>query len=1208
MRIQRLELHGFKSFVEPTSLHLGPGIAAVVGPNGCGKSNVIDAIRWTLGEQSPGTLRGKAMADVIFSGAQGRPPANFAEVSLIFDNSDGSFGGRYRRYGEIAVTRRLDRSGASAYSINRQRCRLKDVVELFVDTGVGARAYSIIEQGRVGFVVSARPEERKLLIDEVAGVNRFKGQRSEAERRMKETRANLVRVADLSGELDRQRTSLSAQARKAERFMELRDKWKETAVRALLIDVAQLLRRRRDLSAEATGAASALDESEAAVVAAETASSEALAAADELRHRVAARRTRRAQLMAAVRAADESAKERGEEAAGLTDRIEGLGAELADLERSDRGSVRLRDASAKAAAEARERFADAKSRQGQVLSEASIAAGRARAASAALEEGKQRQLQCMTAAARERNSLTLLARRLEDIADELAGEARSRTDQERREQDAEERVGVAAAQLLTSQASRGDARSARDAAEHALNRLQTDAQVAQVRATAAEREASAVQALLAAETELVETLAGAQPGIRALVDWLRGPGLTSKAGAGFEGVVADLLTVPVGLEEAAELALDDRVDGAVFSTPQALRAAARWLEVNRPGRAVLILLAGSHSGAGLGGRVTSGASPLAAQLLGSVEIFDSMDDATLTPGAIGVVPPLGAVDGLVVRIGGGSKGSPLARRARVHQLVGRSAGADAERVRSQEAADRARAAVVEARATSRARIEQLHAAELAELGCRRDLDAARADRRAMEEEAAKAVTRRARFEESRSRLSLELERVTVVAAETESRQAALEGELQALHGALRAAEEGSSEATARATTAQLDLAEARHEAATLEREHRRANEELGQREQRRTRIQRELGAARSRASLVAQRTATARESATRSRSELDEVETAHPALESELQAAQELAALTRARLTSFRQSAVQARSRTMRSSNELARLDARLELLTRRGDEEFAIEAEALAAALLDEGQTSVDVATGPDRPVLSIALGRSELDGDPKELGKVAARLARQADEFGAVNMAAAQEFAEVDERWRELTRQRDDLDAALADIRRAIRTIEDETRQRFREAFEAVAQRFAQLYPRLVGGGQAELLLTAPDDLLETGVEIRVEPPGKRLQNLQLLSGGEKAMAAIAFVFAIFEVKPSPFCLLDEVDAPLDESNSRRFNSMLSELATTTQFMVITHNRTTMEVADVLYGVTMQSPGVSSVVSVRVDERGPADRMRGPAGEEHS
>ena len=1204
MRIKRLELRGFKSFVDPTALHLGPGIAAVVGPNGCGKSNVIDAIRWTLGEQSPSTLRGKAMADVIFAGSQGRPRANQAEVTIVFDNADGAFGGKHARYAEVEVTRRLERSGQSTYAINRQKCRLKDIVGLFVDTGVGARAYSIIEQGRVGFVISARPEERKLLIDEVAGVNRFKGQRTEAERRMKETRENLVRVADLEGEMERRRDVLAAQARKAEKFLELRTRWKQEAVTAAVLAGAELLGRQRERKKVYDGVAERQASEVASVENLGSRLTELREEADRARNELSSHRERRASLQATVRAAGEREKERAEEQASLAERLEVLQREHVDLQAATTSSAELLSEVSEAARISRENLGGVRAALDESQRKVTACQDAARGARASQEEAKQRQLEAMTAAARQRNSVTLLRRRLEDIAEERRREAEDLRGSDAEKAASERELDVARAALSAAVAARGEAMAGAERSGDGLTEArQRDAAAREQVGEKASRLAKS-EAALAAERELVESLAGARPGLRALVEHLRGPGSETAAGQGFLGVVADLLVVPEGLEVAVELALGDRVDAAVFRNREALAAALAWVDAESPGRVVLLHLDTPLVRDGLATRVQGhpDAPDLPAQLLGGVQLVERLEELPLPDGTTAVHPPSARARSaaVLVRTADAQRGL-LARRGRMRHLAEAVETDRAAHEKAQAELQRSKKAVEEAESEQARATAAVHEAQLVELGRTRDLESAERARQALRDEERRAEERRDRLRQTAERLAGELQRVGQELEATDGRRSALDAEIASLRDVVAEAEKTLAHATARSTQTQLELVTARHDAATAERDLRRLREELDQRQRRRQRIERDVAGARTRLARLAERSESSEEALAEARAELGAMELAEPGLNRSADEAAAAAALHQQSLATARATLGQTREELGRLGSEVGRLEARLEFAAQRATEQFQIGLVESAGKLLDEGQTEHRLSAGPGRPPLRVLV--SSEDGPADVRASKAARLAREADALGAVNMAAAEEYAEIDGRYRELRAQREDLEEALADLRRAIRRIEQETRQRFAAAFDAVSRRFGALYPRLVGGGRAELTLTDPDDLMATGVEIRVEPPGKRLQNLQLLSGGEKAMAAIAFVFAIFEVKPSPFCLLDEVDAPLDEANSRRFNAMLSELSATTQFVVITHNRTTMEVADVLYGVTMQTPGVSSVVSVRVDAEDPAVRMRGPS-----
>lgn len=1203
MRIKRLELQGFKSFVEPTVFQFGPGISAVVGPNGCGKSNVIDAIRWTLGEQSPSTLRGRAMSDVIFAGSEGRAPANHAQVSLVFDNTDESFGGRYRRFAEIEVTRRLDRSGGSTYSINRKRCRLKDVTELFVDTGVGARAYSIIEQGRVGFVVNARPDERRVLIDEVAGINRFKSQRVEAERRMEQTRANLLRVADLVGEMGRQREALGAQAETARAFLDLRRQWKEASLHAALAEAVLGVEEQRELKRRTEALAADLERAAAGAREAEAARELATDALNSAREALSEHRSELRAVSARLDSAQREGGARSEEIEELRQRIQRLEGESDELSTQAKSLAAKQADAAKQAEDATGRLAEARAAQATALAREESARSDAQAAHARVEEAKQRLLGAMTEAARHRNAIALLTRRVEDAREEIAGEQRADEEDGARLEAARARLAEAIASLDERAARRGAAVQRRAEAEQAEKAAERAQREARKEVDAAERARASLAARLDAEEQLVASLEGAEPGLKALVDHVAA---TPALASGFVGVVADLVDVPAGREAEIELALGDRIEAAVFSDRDALRAAVRWMLEQDAGRATLLLLDPDASATGddLASSLDA-TDPLTRQLLGGIRRVDSVD-ALLDGGDRLLLPAARILDG-AIEVGRRSEGGHLARRTRVRELTEALAVSDTERSALQEQADRAEASLREARLARQVAASGVHEAELEELAGRRDRDEAQRGVASAEGEQQRARERRERLEATLERLTAELQRARAANTEAEAAHEALERELAGLRDGVGERDRLATEAAREATAARVRLAEVRQEAAALERDARRIEEELEGVRSRSRRAQEEVGrAARRLETLLSRRGALDEE-----RGELAQRQTtlqsATEGLEAALATAEAGEKQARALEAEARSGRDRVGTEAARVERDIARLEARLEALARSGAAELDLDLLALAPKLLDGQRVEVSVTSSPGHPPLLFSLERADLPERPQTAAKQAERLLAKADALGAVNLAAATEYEEIDGRWQELNSQQDDLEAALADLVRAIARIEKETRSRFREAFDAVAKRFAAIYPRLVGGGRAELSLTEPDALLTTGIEIRVEPPGKRLQNLQLLSGGEKAMAAIALVFAIFEVKPSPFCLLDEVDAPLDEANSRRFNGMLGELSTGTQFLVITHNRTTMEVADVLYGVTMQTPGVSSVVAVSMEEAGSAATIAAPEeGEE--
>ena len=1173
MRIRRIELQGFKSFVDSTVFQLAPGICSVVGPNGAGKSNIIDAIKWTLGEQSASTLRGRAMEDVIFSGSEDRSPAARAEVTLVFDNADGRFGGRYARFDEVQVSRRLDRSGRSDYAINKTSARLKDVVDLFLDSGVGARGYSIIEQGRVGFVVNSKPEDRRVLIDEVAGINRFKSQRAESERRMHRTRENLLRVRDLLGEMGRQRSSLQRAARKATRYRELRSAWKAASLKALAGQALQAAERVQAGQIACDAVADGETELDGRLTEAREAQQARDSVARGIRDEHEALTERRAELSGRLTLRQREHQFRSEEQRGLEARLARIEGDIDEM-RAREGAVE------KSASAARTELTRA--REGLTRLEAAVnEAGQdeasqrdaARAQRRRIDSLKSQALEARAAAAKAANLAELLSRQMGQ------GEA-SLGDHDRRAGDHEAHQARLATQLseATSQAVlRAEAwRVARSTVAGASETLAAARRAADRARTARDAARLAVQeqrARFASLQELLDGLAGFGDGVRAF--------LVAHGGSDdVHGAVAELLRVPGPLEDAVETALGSLLQGLVVRE-EALDSLADWVEASGLERLALVVPDPSLLATGLASRIEADVPGLAPVLLNGVGEEGGHRSVTASGrlregGVLWVGRHTGAGEGV------------LARRREAADLeveVARAQSALASREEELIAASASASAAVAALDAARV---HAHACELRSLEGRRDEDEARQAGRRATSEAAQAADARAELVARLEAWGGEAVQARAEAASLDDVGATHEFEAARHRDGLADAERSVSRAAAQANALRVEHASLQQVAAGRLRDLRRLEAEAADLDRRMSRATADRGAA------VARRLQLDADLA-RLRSQASALEEERAALAQELVdadqrkaevgAAEQSAAVA---LASLRRDLDTARSDRIEREVALAEARAGLQALADRAAAEFDLQLGSLLEAVGSDTPPTVEF-RGDGRVVL-----RPE-DLEPDAIARHArdaAAQARRLEAVGPVNLGAPAEFEEIDARFQELQGQNDDLEKALKDLQRAIARIEKETRERFSDAFERVAARFAALYPRLVGGGRAELRMTRPEAPLETGVDIVVEPPGKRLQNLTLLSGGEKAMAAIALVFAIFQVKPSPFCLLDEVDAPLDEANSRRFNDMLREMAAETQFVVITHNRTTMEVADVLYGVTMQRPGVSSLVSVKLDD----------------
>lgn len=1187
MRIRRVELRGFKSFTDRTTFQFGPGICGIVGPNGCGKSNVIDALKWTLGEQSASTLRGKAMEDVIFAGSDSRAPAGMAEVLVAFDNSDGSFGGRYARFSEIQVGRRLHRGGKSEYLLNNTSARLKDIVDLFLDSGVGARAYSIIEQGRVGLIVNAAPAERRVLIDEVAGINRFKAQRVEAERRMEKTRENLIRVADLVGEMERQRSALQRQAARALRYRQLRAEWKAASLQALSGVSLRHRHRLGDLERESTRLSRAVEAALQALEQSEARAAEAGKAAGRARALHTALREQRAE---AARKRDLKAREREfrqEERRSIQDRLARSAEDVQEM-RGRIGSLREETARMESSlAEQLQRLVrDENNLEAAAALEADLRA-RAKASRSEVEAAKARSVEAMTAGARARSEAAILQAQVEDLDRQLADASSALASGDEETGLLQAAAATAKSGLVDSRAAREEAKKSREQASWAVEEARAGQKAAQTARDQAAGAHARARARLDSLTELLERYEGFGEGVRRLM-----ARYAPADDSGVVGVVADLLQPPEGQESRFEAALGDRLAAVVLRDRGAVIRAARWLETEGLDRVVLIALEPRPAPAGsLAAQVSSKREGLAGQLLGTSLSVGDLEAAVVAQPGVRITPLGARAEGAELRAGTASDAAAgmLERRRVARDLAVECEGLAAVEAQAEASLTEA-AAAVGARIAERDRLAALaHQAELAELAARRDA----AEAAAAVERARSASDRMKREREAaqgrRQRLVDQLEAARSVAVSAEARGAELDGGLDTLRVAADEVGTQSEQASEAATALRVQVAALRQTAAGSQREHRRLQGQLDELERRveRADIDREAGQARlgqlgddierlaaEAAQLEAELVSLDSQSGVSDR-DRGAAEQSHEGALQAVRAAQE--SVDAARKLEGRIDVGLAEVRTALSGlRERAAADFDVDL-----DEILDILARGDACPVEFKGEGSVVLRADEVLPADATQAFEREAE-----------RLQASVQRLGAVNLAAATEFEEIDARFQELNGQKEDLEKALADLKKAIAKIERETRDRFKEAFEAVAQRLGQLYPRLVGGGRAELTMTEPDDLLATGIDMQVEPPGKKPQNLNLLSGGEKAMAAIALVFAIFQVKPSPFCLLDEVDAPLDEANSRRFNVMLREMAAETQFVVITHNRTTMEVADRLYGVTMQKAGISSVVSVKLED----------------
>ena len=1192
MKIRRLEISGFKSFADRIVFSFDDGVTGVVGPNGCGKSNVVDAIRWAMGEQSAKHLRGRAMEDVIFSGSESRPATGMAEVSLTFQNDGRMVPPQYAGFGEITVSRRLFRNGDSEYEINKTPCRLLDITELFLGTGVGTRAYSIIEQGRIGLIVSAKPEDRRAIIEEAAGVTKYKARRKQAERKLEATSQNLLRLGDVVGEVGKRLQSLERSAKRAEKFRELR---------AELRDLELLAACRQYLALKDTEGAQGRELSEASeaeqVALAHAARLEAGLSAERLQlledekkvqdladhsHRIDK------QLRLSEQEIEFAKRERETIAARQAqheEEVSLLGVRLELLSREEEG---LRAEQQKLA----DAGAEDQARQRQAEEALQSALQQIHDAQHAVEAERHQAVSVLTQLANHRTNLVNLERRESDLSVRLQKTAAEKEQLEARAQEIARQRDELAQKLQQTQGRRRELHEGKLAAEADLaagreEQRETEALLIQLREELADRR-SRLTSLL----ELQKNFEGYGRGVKAIM--LREE--EERRRDGVYGLVADVLRVEPRYERAIEAVLGERLQLVLVESHAAGLKAVDYLRKAAQGRASFVPLTEMEQlplvpeAADLPAPEDTvravevvGCAPeherLRNYLLADVFLCDTLASALAlwarNPGERTFVSADGEVvdkEGIVC--GGALEGVAdglLHKRREVQELAETVQELEAKLHLTTERVQALAARVLAADTQVKRLVHEEREEELSQLRLERDVgrlqeDLARIGQRDQvlhhEGEGLRNALDEVKREEQASRDAV---------ARGEGEQSEREARLRALQGDLAGARERAESVQAEVTKAKVSAAAVAERREGVGRSLERLSESRSEVESRREKLRAEIAQGKE------------RDAALQAKGEVDQRELQRLLADSERLRED----LGRARA---RYEQAQERLRGGDEQVRVAREEARA-VGDRRGKAELQIQGTRLEITHLEQQVRErnlmelADVAAARREPALQLDTAAAE-----EKMHSLRERI----EALGEVSLTAIDEAREVGERFAFLSGQKTDLEESIAKLRSAIARIDRASKERFKETFELVNERFQQVFPRLFRGGRAELQLVEDpaNPEAEPGVEIVAQPPGKKLASVNLLSGGEKALTAVSLIFAIFLIKPTPFCLLDEVDAPLDEANVGRYTEMVHEMCRTSQFIVITHNKRTMEVADTLYGVTMEEPGISKIVSVKLSQ----------------
>ena len=1184
MKLKKLELYGFKSFAQRTEIVFDEGITGIVGPNGSGKSNIGDAVRWVLGEQSAKTLRGASMSDVIFNGTQKRKPLSYCEVSLVFDNDDHALA---MEAAEVMVTRRVYRNGESEYYLNRTACRLKDVVDLFRDTGIGKEGYSIIGQGRIDEILSRKSEDRRQVFEEAAGIVKFKARKEEADKKLQRTLENLERVDDILDELTKRLKPLEEQSRNARVYLELSTELKDLDLNLFLIRSDRARARLSELESELLTVQTILADTESNLTDKTTRRDETQNRIDQLEEAITKART---ELMECAEHVHESQKKLSALQSRRETRSENRQRIVREQEEAQERLAEIEKDHARIQADVEKQHSlitDAE----QILRATQEAAEKAQTkekeADAALEAQKAAVIDQMNRLSDVRNDKTRLNTMQAQMETRLTEIEESSGALQEQEAALREALIAVEKQLETEnqhqqqcQEKLAQARQASDEADTAYANLRAD-----VEKQSADMQAAASRHNVL--TEMTRDMEGYNMAVRRAMTYAKQRGLT-----GVKGVLAQLMTVPQAYETAIDMALGAAQQNIVTDTEETAKELINYLRQNRLGRATFLpmsairgkTLYGNERNAlklpgclGVASELVQCAPEyrvIVENLLGRTVIADNLDHGIPIMRAGNHAFRLVTLEGDVMHSGGSMTGGSaqskvsnlLSRERELKELTAKLQTGRAELDKCRQELTQRQQTAQEKRQKVSDAVNALHQQEIAVAREQARRESVSADLNTHLQRMQETEQARVQLHQSLEDIRQQLETIEHQRTGAQGDQSAMEQKTIEMQNALVKARAEASAENDRLMVRTLQLSDLRHGLSDLERDEAHAQQDQAQilREQER------------------------REQLLHEMDELDTVD------ENEMK--REEAESARRQKEQLRQeSAAQAiEQRRSQAQSDLRDILSDMENL----HEAYNRDSEKLHKTELAKARIEGDQKNLQNRIWDTYKLtyaGAEEFRRTPfdeKESDRRAAELQGQIRALGTVNVGAVEEYAETKARVDDLTTQQQDLKRAEMDLRELIERLLIQMRSTFVENFSKMQGYFAETFTRLFGGGHAELKLMDPDDPLNCGIEVNAQPPGKKLQLLSLLSGGERALTAIAILFAMLKLKPTPFCILDEIEAALDDANIGYYADYLKEYSKGTQFIVVTHRKGTMERCNSLFGVAMEEQGVSRMVSVSLQD----------------